>query len=890
MDSDWETRSLYEAINHPDKAKVLSTLASITVNPDILDEDGKRTSNSQYAHHSIASIIDFGIRYFALTIDEMAKTKAQAAEKERLHAEYEGMSWEEREKRGWWSEERIKVDDSKLILDTSCLDLKDVAKHMISRQMNDAFNVAYQGETRLPFFVSYRVGAPVQKILIAGIIFSKHIGGLSQAELFESASIIGGNTEMVAGAYRDFVRASYETSRYLVSGQPAGYGYTRAEAGYGLMRSSRRAAHYILEVSRVFWGHDYHMFNNDTDGSDTEMPHFTRQDALFMATGEIALKVLVDKESYFDPLDPELFLEILRSIEPNSRGKLLEDTRHLYGPSFEELAEVFGLNTVVSAREYIFEILKTGHNDILWEYYHRYKTQPIIALEIFRGNIDYHSYLFTEGILNGELTDEHRLLGITEIGAIGIEQLKKLILSIQGFIARNDKTAEDYASEQAKIKGSKVYERLWRVAVRFDDTIWGNTSSGEIVNKLYTLETQMEYPEEATAPLNTDTYQNSGKVEIVERKSEQDSMNQEAERYIDSFCEIAKLAWSEDENLDVYSDRLSDLHTRVLQIHAGLIQKLAEAKSARQAFRINQQLSDYDKIIDGSYLEDLSEASGVTGFLEACAKLGHIKPMRDALREKALRLAKENLGHELKVAFRRLLDNTSVLDDLNAVLEVVDHLIVQEFLLKLRPNDINFEAFVRRELFNTSEVRAALDRLLRPKMQSTHVKTKTLQFIPNRDIGLELSGQIGDACWATSYHSIAASMPNLTAVLIAEDMGEQVRFVGSGLFIEATTDDGEEILIIRGLNPIQNTVNQLDASDFLEKYLTYAKSTAARAGRRLAMVYDKKGSASTNRPAIHDAMSTLMTNGRLTPVSVPVEQVRFNGYGLESSIYLVDAA
>ena len=128
----------------------------------------------------------------------------------------------------------------------------------------------------------------------------------------------------------------------------------------------------------------------------------------------------------------------------------------------------------------------------------------------------------------------------------------------------------------------------------------------------------------------------------------------------------------------------------------------------------------------------------------------------------------------------------------------------------------------------------------------------------------------------------------LIAVLISEHTGDQQKFVGSGLFIEATSDDGEELLIVRGLNPIENVINQLDSVDFLNNYLDFAKETADRSGRKLAIVFDHVSRASTNRPALHRALTLLKGGDRLTQTNVSSEQVRFNGYSLEDSIFLVD--
>ena len=69
--------------------------------------------------------------------------------------------------------------------------------------------------------------------------------------------------------------------------------------------------------------------------------------------------------------------------------------------------------------------------------------------------------------------------------------------------------------------------------------------------------------------------------------------------------------------------------------------------------------------------------------------------------------------------------------------------------------------------------------------------------------------------------------------------------------------------------------------------MDYAKETAERAGRKLAMVYDRRGGASTNRPALFNAMTAYISSNSLATIDVPADQVQFNGYTLKGSIYLV---
>ncbi len=757
--------------------------------------------------------------------------------------------------------------------------VQDVVKCAISLQMHHVFNVAYQGLGRLPYeLTDYDVYSPCVHILGSGIILARHVAGLTPEELFSAVPVVAGNIPMVRETYAYFVAASKQVDTYTVSGKNAGYGYTTAEAGYGIMRASRpQFAKFILEVSDVFWR------GRSTDEYDeTVEAHFTQDDAVHIAASVDGLARVMSRRKNFDTFNSSVFMRILCTIKPRADGILLHD---MYAPSFDKLADVFHLADVELPDEYLKQLLAAGHNDIAWEYYSAFGVSSIPAMDIFRANINSDCFAFTQAIIDGALAPEHAVIGISKTGSEGVEQLKRIVYSIQEFIALPDKTTQDYERELTRIKASPMYERLWRAAVRFDYAAYGSTHTSEIERLLMDYAEYSREPDSAPYPLDVDMYQPSEFVEVSERQSGIAKLPRGVKNAINSFIRVADLAWQVDDDADAFRGRIATLFDNTYILREKLSAQLAASNDPEKSARLTEQLGLFNFFDNPDAHNLLLDVTTPENFFAAYRLIGNLPIARDILREKALRCAKISLGRELDVAYKSLRQTKSASDRLDVASELIDHLIVQEFLAKVRPSDTAFNKWVKDELFDTSIFRTVVGGIAQEDCGSEG--KRVLQFIPNRDIGLELSGQIGDACWASRNQSIAELYPHITAVLIAENTAEQQAFVGSGLFIEAESDEGVPLLIVRGLNPIQNVVNQLNADDFVGKFLAYAQATAQKGGRTLAVVYDDVGRASTNRPAIFRALGNLWATGKLVPVSVAPEQVTFNGYDLENSVFLV---
>ena len=151
---------------------------------------------------------------------------------------------------------------------------------------------------------------------------------------------------------------------------------------------------------------------------------------------------------------------------------------------------------------------------------------------------------------------------------------------------------------------------------------------------------------------------------------------------------------------------------------------------------------------------------------------------------------------------------------------------------------------------------------------------------------MELSGYIGDACWASRYDSIAKQFPNITGIIMQDVSKEVPKLIGSSMLIETTALDGTPLMIIRGLNPQESYINHVDVADFYKKYTEYVKRLAENRGRKAAIVIDgHSGGAATNRPLLFAHLAGQKKD--LDQISVSPVDTTFNGYNISNETYLL---
>jgi len=231
-------------------------------------------------------------------------------------------------------------------------------------------------------------------------------------------------------------------------------------------------------------------------------------------------------------------------------------------------------------------------------------------------------------------------------------------------------------------------------------------------------------------------------------------------------------------------------------------------------------------------------------------------------------------------------ENISV-DNVAKVVEFVDHLTNQETLEAYFPND-----HVAKKFDNLLDIRA-LSGAIR---KATDVGTKgtlELEIVPSRGTLMELSGHIADACWASKYDSIAKKYPNFTALIFKQNPGNEKdeRLAGACMIIETTTTSGEKLLLIRGLNPIENTINRLYVPDFVKQVVLYVHKIAdqKRDGKSKVgiIIDDNRGGSASNRDAVFNYLSTNMKTQEKLIRGISHAETEFNGYNVTNDCYYI---
>jgi hypothetical protein len=212
----------------------------------------------------------------------------------------------------------------------------------------------------------------------------------------------------------------------------------------------------------------------------------------------------------------------------------------------------------------------------------------------------------------------------------------------------------------------------------------------------------------------------------------------------------------------------------------------------------------------------------------------------------------------------------------------VGHIVNQETWADL------FETVGGQKTLNQILSTDALDANINRSTSITTAGTKPFRIIPARGALLELSGHIGDACWAGKYESITDQFPNFTALTFIQNPDTPSRrMAGSALLIETTSSAGEPLLVIRGLNPLQNVITQLSPESFYSEIAKYVKELADRTGRKAAIVIDNHaGGSATNRPTLYSHLASQQPQMQQV-VLAGQEGTTFNGYNIVNNTYLI---
>ncbi len=492
------------------------------------------------------------------------------------------------------------------------------------------------------------------------------------------------------------------------------------------------------------------------------------------------------------------------------------------------------------------------------------------AYELFGDFTTKQNYLLVKEMMSGDLTEENKreleILGIKKNGPEGIQELRQATREFTGTAFTMD------GPDGEKILDSTILLDSTKKIVRFSTASFGTHDD---LNFQKTIENYVKAKSEA-APLRSE-YRPSHIMEIKSVDQEKQEATKISEQTLARF-KVFQDGLREAVTLLREPTALTSLITRInekIKVKQEVLGiKLEGAPNEKAKESIKKSIQRLESIKIGP----------TTNWQETFTQLASFK---DEFREEllpavfwwSLQLKPDSLSQ-----VNELIEvEEPKIDDISTALDFVDHITNQEVLKKYFSETEAAKKF--NSLLNVSALQEEISRL---QNQDSKGLTK-MQFVPGRNLLTEFSGHIADACWASKYDSIIERFPNFTSLMMVlnPDNPQTRRLAGAAFLIEAEAIDGSKLLIIRGLNPQENVINSLKVSDFYKQITDYLKEIAGSMGARLAIVIDAhSGGSASNRPVLYNHLSGL--TDRLQKIRpARDEDTAFNGYHIQSNVYLV---
>ena len=201
-------------------------------------------------------------------------------------------------------------------------------------------------------------------------------------------------------------------------------------------------------------------------------------------------------------------------------------------------------------------------------------------------------------------------------------------------------------------------------------------------------------------------------------------------------------------------------------------------------------------------------------------------------------------------------------------------------------NDKLTHIFSDSKIFSTIKKLLAYDTLSEVQL-SKKISGGELDFDlhPLRDVSMEFSGQLVDACWAGKYHrGVAEEMSNITfyrfGYLDKTDESDIYTILGGTMIVEGYDTDGKKLLIIRGFNPTVDCLQRFFPESVLFKFISSMLKVASKQDARVCLIVDQSHGASTNRDQIFKLYDDIKPYLNKVEVDLKAESIVFNRYDL----------
>ena len=458
-------------------------------------------------------------------------------------------------------------------------------------------------------------------------------------------------------------------------------------------------------------------------------------------------------------------------------------------------------------------------------------------------------------------------LGLRAGGADGLREIQETIRRFKIEMIKEDFDPEILISNKSVLTGP-----FFKSYIRYNESQWGNHEEGSfdlIVKNYIDSKNSGEI-----RPLNPN-FKPSDYIDI--KKSDDEAR----ERYVfkEHFLNRFKtLVSSIEEAKKLYLNKfpITELVSRIENKRLELIAELKD--KAEKMTNLKAKEATVSKIAS---LEEVN-IRNLKNFQDNFSVISKNKEFNEDLREAVFLMGFAKNRQMVNRNLEKINLDKPEIDDISWVLNFVDHITNHETMNQYFTNEQSLKAF--NELISTKAIREEMAAF---QNQGVSKNTTKIQFIPTRAILAEFSGHIADACWASKYDCLTNNFPNFTAVIIRQNPETKYeRLSGSFMLIETQSSNNEPLLIIRGLNPIENFINSVSVNDFYNNVKKYVTELAQKAGRKVAIVIDDHaGGAATNRPALFEYLKKL----KLEKIELMSDSdTNFNGYYIMDSVSLVE--
>lgn len=476
-------------------------------------------------------------------------------------------------------------------------------------------------------------------------------------------------------------------------------------------------------------------------------------------------------------------------------------------------------------------------------------------------------YKLCVDLLNGHIDKAFASLGVRSIGKEGFRELR------EGFSAFKSEILRDNF-DVSILTDNLLAQSFFKSYVRYEDSDWGDKSDATFTS---TLQDYDEYRKSKKYRGLDAMFVPSGLIPIHRIDKERQKQFLWSEQFTNKYGQYClevqqaiRLIKSESKPLSNMFNDIEQL--RILRI-SELVNKKIDIENPKALENINRRINNL------SFMEIRSLSDFEDNFIQLASEGGFEPLLRKTMFAYAVH---KNKSYIERRGLLRITEEDPSVDNVNSLIDFIDHIVNQETFSEYFTKSTARKKFI--ELVNISALTEELARAQNQPLKDI----MNLEFVPTRGILAEFSGHIADACWAENK-KILSAYPNISAVVFLKDRGLKTeRIAGATMLIETESINGEPLLVIRGLNPIENIINELSVEDFYSKFTEYVGKIADMSGRKPCIVINKKisaaGSSDTNRPVMKQYLNQL----DLVPIKLKSpNDTTFNGYNIVNNVFSI---